>query len=91
MIKHVAWDRGAIHDALVEALGFAMPQKTTKTKCGKRVVVAHIDNGRADCQACLAELARERDGYVMIHKHSLEAGYLTQEQFDKAMEVIGHD
>lgn len=59
---HKAWDSGVIALAFQE-VGLPVSQKTTKTKCGKRVVMSRIDNNAVTCPDCVAEVKREADAF----------------------------
>lgn len=63
MTTHLAWDRGAVDDAIEHVLGSAVADalrsKTTKTMCGARVGSAHIDNtGAVECEQCRAAVVK---------------------------------
>lgn len=51
-MKHIAWDHGAIDDAINDLFGMTPKQSTTKTLCNKRVNTANIDNNDPTCQQC---------------------------------------
>lgn len=51
-MKHLAWDEGIINAAIVEVTGLDFSQDSTKTFCGKRVKMSHIDNKNYDCPRC---------------------------------------
>ncbi len=65
-MTHKAWDDGAIAASFRDVLGIDIGQKTTKTRCGKRVSMRHIDNVEPTCGACLTEPERERKGRAEI-------------------------
>lgn len=69
-IKHAAWDDGAVAGVFMDVLGYDIGQKTTKTRCGKRVNMRHVDNSTPTCADCLADIKRQADGLVMIERYS---------------------
>ncbi len=67
-ITHASWDGGAISEhPLFVAIG---GQKTIKTRCNKRVSMAHIDNHGTQCAACLNEIRREARAFEQIKQYS---------------------
>lgn len=61
---HIAWDRGALTEALANVLGplvaFQTAPKRKKTACGKRVIAIHIDNSEnVTCQNCRVQVFEE--------------------------------
>jgi hypothetical protein len=76
-MTHVAWDNGAVAEIfgfLVDA-GMIPAQKTTKTACGRRVAMGHIDNKTPTCAACIAREneRREFEAYARAELAKYEA------------------
>ena len=69
-MTHQAWDDGAILDGMAEVLGEGIrsicTQKTTKTKCLKRVPMDQINNDAATCPACILLLQIEAEGRLIL-------------------------
>jgi hypothetical protein len=59
-VNHMPFDNGAIADAFMDILNWKVEQKTIKTRCSKRVVMAHANHkAPIDCPICLADMQRE--------------------------------
>ena len=93
-LKHLAWDMGAIDAAITEAFG-ASPsaQKTTKTRCGKRVAMSQIDNENPTCLDCL-EVKRLEQAEAEEIKAALGSGFdcpacAVECVGDKQMQIVG--
>ncbi len=66
--NHASWDGGAISEHPV--FSTLAPQKTIKTRCGKRVPMAHINNHDIQCANCLDELSREARALEQIRQYT---------------------
>lgn len=49
---HIAWDEGVCKEVFKEVFGGVWEQKTTKTMCGKQVLMNQIDNTLTNCAKC---------------------------------------
>lgn len=58
-MKHASWDGGAIRVAF-GSLAILIPQKTSKTRCDKRVAMSQIDDVAPTCPKCRAAIEAER-------------------------------
>ncbi len=64
-VNHIAWDDGVIGQAIEEIIGIPpiYYQKTTKTRCGKRVKLERVDNAAPTCPACIKHRDEEQATY----------------------------
>ena len=68
-MKHIAWDLGAIDEAMVAVLGSTVTSKTTKTLCDKRVKSSEIvkpDSPELDCLVCREEFEEEWQDFTSL-------------------------
>jgi len=60
-MNHMPWDNGTIDAAMKQVLGIGSVNKTTKTRCGKRVSISQANyNQPITCSACLVDIETER-------------------------------
>lgn len=76
ILIHYPWDDGACDSAFLEVFGVVPPQKTIKTKCGKRVLKSTTKDVSAlvTCDVCLAEMDREKEANLRLLKSLRQFG-----------------
>jgi hypothetical protein len=62
IVNHMPWDNGSISEVIRQVTGLQTVNKTTKTRCGKRVKISAANhNAPITCEACANDINKEAE------------------------------
>ena len=68
--KHASWDGGEISEHPLFVALAPHPQKTIKTRCGKRVRMSSINNHDIGCANCLDSINQETQALEVLRRYA---------------------